>query len=171
MVLCISNPFLPEASFGLRVLSLPASVRPSVRQSIHQSLRPSPILSARWGWLTMTFKVKFNFEVKIYPSLSLWVCPRHKSPRVVVRISKFRPTMNLSTVKRLINFGIDWASSSVSFSNLLFSTKLCVFYSFASVYIYLVRPSPVNAPHSTWHRTYTDSHTRGQGRTMDRDTV
>ena len=35
--------FLPEASFGLRVLSLPASVRPSVSPSV----RPSPSLSAR----------------------------------------------------------------------------------------------------------------------------
>ena len=68
---------------------------------------------------------------------------------------------------------IAWAWSSVSFliSNLLFSTKLCVSYSFASDYIYLVRPLPGNVPHSTWHRTYTDSHARGQGRAMDRDTV
>ena len=35
-------PLLPEASIGLRVLSLPASVRPSVRQSV----RPLPSLSA-----------------------------------------------------------------------------------------------------------------------------
>ena len=26
-----------------------------------------------WGWLTLTFKVKFNFKVKIYPILSLSV--------------------------------------------------------------------------------------------------
>ena len=35
--------WLPEASFGLRVLSLPASVRVSARPSG----RPSPILSAQ----------------------------------------------------------------------------------------------------------------------------
>ena len=29
----------------------------------------------------------------------------------------------------------------------------------------------MNAPHSTWHRTYMDSHARGRGRAMDRDTV
>ena len=30
---------LPEASIGLRVLSLPASVRPSVRPSVHKFVR------------------------------------------------------------------------------------------------------------------------------------
>ena len=91
--------------------------------------------------------------------------PRPKSPRIVVRTSKFRPKMHLNTVKVPIYFGIDRASSSVSLfiSNLLFSTKLCVSYSFPLVCIYLVRASPVNAPHSTCHRTYTDSHARGQG--------
>ena len=32
--------------------------------------------------MTLTFKVKFNFKIKIYPILSLWVCPRDKSPLV-----------------------------------------------------------------------------------------
>ena len=187
--------FLPEASFGLRVLSLPASVRPSVsppvRPSVTMFVRAityypfklgSPNLDHRCKrpWLrsllflvTLTFMVKFYLKVKIYPSLSLWVCPQHKSPRIVVRISKFGPKMHLSTVKVPIDFGIDWTSSSVSFSisTLLFSTKLCASYSFASVCIYLVRPSPVNAPHSTGHRTYMDSHARGRGHAMDRDTV
>ena len=68
--------------------------------------------------------------------------------------------MHLSTVKVPIDFGVDWTWSSVSFliSNLCYSTKLCDCYSFASVCIYLVRPSPVNAPHYTGHRTYTDSY-------------
>ena len=44
-------------------------------------------------------------------------------------------------------------------SNMCFFHKLCVSYSFASVCIYLVRPSPVNAPHSPGHRTYVDSST------------
>ena len=35
--------------------------------------------------------------------------------------------------------------------------KFASHYSFASVCIYSVRPSPVSAAHSTWHRTYTDS--------------
>ena len=83
-----------------------------------------------WGWLTLAFKVKFNFKVKIYPCLSLWFCPRHKSPRILVRISNFGQKMHLSTVKVSIDFGIYWASSSVSvsISNLLFSTVLTCIY-------------------------------------------
>ena len=45
-------------------------------------------------------------------------------------------------------------------SNLLFSTKLCVSYSFASFCMYLVKPSPVSVPHPTWLRRYTDSYAR-----------
>ena len=98
--------FLPMASFGIRVLSLSASVRQSVRPSVtrffraitHYPFEPgSPNLDHRckrprlrsllfWGWLTLTIKVKFNFKIKFYPSFILWVCPRHKSPRIVVRI-------------------------------------------------------------------------------------
>ena len=104
--------------------------------------------------MTLTVKVKFNFKVKIYPILSLWVSPCDKSPLIEIRISQLGPNMHLST------FGLDWPWSSVSFliSNLCFSTKLCVSYSFASVCIYLVRPSPVNTPHSTGHHTYMDSY-------------
>ena len=90
------------------------SVRPSVTKFVraithypfklgspnfdHRCKRPwwrSPLF---WDWLNLTCKVKFNFKVNIYPSLSLWVCPHHKSPRIVVRISKFGPKMHLSTV-------------------------------------------------------------------------
>ena len=67
------------------------------------------------GWLTLTFKVKFNLKVKIYPILSVWVCPRDKSPLIEVRISKFGQKMHLSTVKVPIDFGIDWPWSSVLF--------------------------------------------------------
>ena len=78
------------------------------------------------------------------------------APLIEIRISKFGPKMHLSTVKVPIAFGLDWPWSSVSFliSNLVFSSKLCVSCSFASVCIYLVRPSPVNAAHSTGHSTY-----------------
>ena len=112
------------------------------------------------GQLTLTFKVKLNLKVKIYPILSMWVCPRDKSPPIEVSISKFGPKMHLSTVKVPIDLGLDLTSSSVPFliSNLCFSTKLCVSYSFASVCIYLVRPLPLNVPHSTGHRTYMDSY-------------
>ena len=40
------------------------------------------------GQLTLTFKVKLRFEVKIYP---FWACPYHNSPPIEVRISKFGP--------------------------------------------------------------------------------
>ena len=67
---------------------------------------------------------------------------------------------HLTTVKVPIDFGLDWPWSSVSFliSNLYFSSELCLSYSFVSVCIYLVRPSPVNSSHSTWHLTYADSY-------------
>ena len=83
--------FLPDASFGLRVLSLPASVCLCVRLSVcvcvkhllvhaityHPFKLGSLNLDHRckipwlrsllfWGWLTLTFKVKFNFKVKIF---------------------------------------------------------------------------------------------------------
>ena len=118
----------------------------------------------------MTFKGKLDLEIKMYPILSFCVCPRDKSAPIEVRI---RPQMHLSTVKVPIDFGRDWPWSSVSFfiSNLLFSTKFCVSYSFASCCIYLMRSSPVSVPHPTWLRTYTDSYARGQGPTMDREAV
>ena len=90
----------------------------------------------------------------------MWVFQRDKSPPIEVSISKFGPKLHLSTVKAPFDFGIDWPWSSVSFSisNLCFYTKFCVSYSFASGCIYLVTPSPVNAPHSTGHCTYTKSY-------------
>ena len=137
----------------------------------HRCKRPwlrSPLFL---GWLTLTFKVKFNFKVKIYPHLSLWVCPRHKSARIVVRISKFGPKCILALLRSLLILGLSFIFTFIFNFKPVISTKFWVSYSFASVCIYLMRPSPVNAPHSTWHRTYTDSHARGQGRAMDRGTV
>ena len=121
----------------------------------------------------MTSKVKFNFKVKIYPILSLWVCLCEKTPLIEVRISKFGPKMILSTVRIPIDFGSDWPQSSFLFliSSQLFFCKLCVSYSFASFCIYLMRPSPPSVPHPTWLRTYTDYYVCGQGPTMDRETV
>ena len=110
-------------SIFYRVLLLPASVCPSILSSVCPSIRAityhpfklgSPNLDHRcrrpwlwspfWeggggGWLTLTFKVKFNFKVKIYPILSLWVCPHDKSPPIEVRIIKFGQKVHLSTVK------------------------------------------------------------------------
>ena len=121
----------------------------------------------------MIFKVKLNLKVKIYPSFGLWVCPGDKSIPNKVSLSKFGQKMHFSTDKVPIDFGIDWSWSSVSFlaSNLLYSTKFCVSWIFASFCIYLVRPSPLSVPHPTWLRTYTDSYACGHGPAMDRETV
>ena len=54
------------------------------------------ILIVLGGLLTMTFKVKFNLKLKIYPS---WDCPRHNSPSFEVRTSKFAPIMRLSNAR------------------------------------------------------------------------
>ena len=139
-------------SYGLRVLSLPASVCVCMCVSVnHQFVRTitchplklqSPKLDQKcktlwlrslfcyWGSLTLTFKVTLNLKVKMYPILGLWVCPGDKSIPNEVRLSKFSPKMHLSTVKIPIDFGIGWSWSSVSFltSNLLYSTKLRVSY-------------------------------------------
>ena len=123
------------------------------------------------GSLTLAFKVKLNLKVTIYSILGLWVCPGDKSIPHGVRLSTFGSKMHLSTVKVPIDFGIDWSWSSVSFltSNLLYSTKFCVSYSFASFCIYLVRPWPVSVPHPT--RLRTESYARGQGPAIDLETV
>ena len=115
------------------------------------------VFEGEWPWPSrsnLTSKSKFT---------PFWVCEfvcAKSHHWLKIRISKFGPKMHLSTVKVPIDFGLDWPWSSVSFliSNLCFSTKLCVSYSFVSFCIYLVRPSPVNAPHSTGHRTYMDSY-------------
>ena len=88
-----------------------------------------------------------------------WACPCDKSPPIEVSVSKFCPKMHLNTVKVPIDFGLDWPWCSVLFliSNLFIIPKFAYQYSFTSVCIYLVRPLPLSAAHSTWHRTYTDS--------------
>ena len=67
--------------------------------------------------------------------------------------------MHLSTVKVPIDFGLDWPWCSVLFliSSMFILPRFASHYSFASICIYLVRPLPVSAAHSTRHRTYTDS--------------
>ena len=59
---------LPEASFGLR-LSVSVCVNPKL------SNKSSPIQARmtnfKWGWLTLTFKVKFNFKSKFHIVIDL----------------------------------------------------------------------------------------------------
>ena len=96
---------LPEASFGLRVLSLPASVPPSVRQSVRPSVRHQVCPCDNY-WTVQARITKLGPEVqnnlvKIpnvlwdnwpWPSRSnwtpkskftpFWACPCHNSPPI-----------------------------------------------------------------------------------------
>ena len=110
---------LPEASFGLRLMSWPAFVGLCVRVCVYQS-RACPHDNSSFihsycfeGWSTLTFKVQFNLKVEFYP---FWVCPHHNSSAVQARFPKFGSKMHRSTVKIPINFGLDWFWSSLSFS-------------------------------------------------------
>ena len=121
----------------------------------------------------MTFKVKFNFKVKIYPILSLWICPRDKSPLIEVRISKFGTKMHLSTVKIPVDFGIDWPRSSVLF---IFISNQFYLGNFASL-IYLRRFVYIHWSHRHWvfHIPHGSAHILilmpADNLTMDRETV
>ena len=111
----------PVLAFGY-CHCLRLSVRPSATKFVraitdHPFKLESPTLDHRckrpqlrslmfWGWLTLTFKVKFNFKVEIYPILSLWVCPRDKSPLIEVRISKFGPKCILALLWSLLILGL-----------------------------------------------------------------
>ena len=147
-VFCV---FLPEASFGLRVLSLPASVCLCVcvcqsRACPHDN---SPLVQARitkFGTKVQKNLVKVPIvfgDDRPWPSrsnltwksnfTSFWACPPHNSSAVQARITKFGSKMHLSTVNIPISFGQDWFWSSTSFSILkpiflpnLFA--LCLYY-------------------------------------------
>ena len=123
--------FLPAASFGLWVLSLPTSLCVSVCVCVcgwvcvHQPWTFHPInsspLQARiteFGWeipkhlhwdpycfvgqLALTFKVKFNLKVQIHP---FWAYPQHNSTPVQARIIKFGPQVPNTLVKIPIGLG------------------------------------------------------------------
>ena len=116
-------PFLPEASFGLRVLSSPVSV--CVYQSLaclHDNSSPVQARMTKFG------PEKQNTLVKIpivfgsgwpWPSRSnltsnskltpFWACPTHYASPIQVRISKFGPQMHFSVVKIPVNSELDWS--------------------------------------------------------------
>ena len=134
---CLS--FLPEASFGLRVLSLPASVCvcvclsvcPSVCQSLacprdnsgpvqariakfrpkmQKTLVKVPIvLGGNWPWPSRS---NLTSKSEFTP---FWACLDHYSPPILVRISEFGQQMYFSTVKIPVNSGLDWPWTSPSF--------------------------------------------------------
>ena len=122
------------------------SIRPSVRHQVcpHDNSTPklgSPNLDHRckrpwlrsllfWGWLTLTFKVKFNFNSKFTP---FWACPWDSSSPIQARATKFRPEVQNTLVKIPIVLGFDWAwhvkfnlfSKSCWFASLLRLWNIC----------------------------------------------
>ena len=134
--------FLPEASFGLRVLSLPVCL------CVYQSLAcPHDNLSPVQARITKIGPEKQNTLVKIpivfwgnWPSPSrsnltsnskltpFWACPNHYSPRILVRIFKLRQQMHFSTVKIPVNSGLHWPRTSPSFliPNLFICIVVCI---------------------------------------------
>ena len=117
----LKSCFLPEASFGLRVLSSPASVCVSVCvcQSVCQSLacprdnlgpvqariakfgpkmqktliKAPIVLGGNWPWPSRS---NFTSKSEFTP---FWVCPDHNSSPIQVRITKFGPEVENSLVK------------------------------------------------------------------------
>ena len=122
--------FLPEASFGLRVLSSPASVcvRVCVCQSVCQSLvcprdnlgsvqariakfgpkmqetlvKVPIVLGGNWPWPSRS-----NLTSKSEFTL-FWACSDHKSSPIQARITKFGPEVENSLVKVPIILGGNW---------------------------------------------------------------
>ena len=144
--LSVCHTFLPEASFGLRVLSLPASVCVCVILSVCQSLacprnnsgpvqariakfgpkmqktlaKVPIVLGGNWPWPSrsnLTSKSEFT---------QFWACPDHNSLPIQARITKFGPEVENSLVKVPIVLGGNWprSSRSIWFKQWHFSTKL-----------------------------------------------
>ena len=125
--LCILLSFLPEASFGLRVLSSPASVGLCVRVYVYQSRAcPDDNSSPIQARITIFRPEMQNtlFEVPIVLGddrpwssrsnltwksnfTSFWACSHHYSSALQARITKLGPKMHLSNVKIPINFGLN----------------------------------------------------------------
>ena len=127
----IFEQFLPEASFGLRVLSLPASVclcvsvcvcvrqpracprhkSPRIQarttkfgQKVQNNLVKVPIvLGGDWPWPSRS---NLTWKAKFTP---FWACPRHNSPSIQTRTTKFGQKMqtNLLVVHVVLGGAID----------------------------------------------------------------
>ena len=129
--------FLPEASFGLRVLSSPVSVYLSVCPCVcinhllvctitHQPFNlGSSNLHQRCKTPWLGFKIPIYLRDDLpWPSrsnltwklnfTSFWACPHDNLLPISARITKFGPQMHLSMVKILIALGDDrpWPSRS-----------------------------------------------------------
>ena len=124
------GPFLPEASFGLRVLSLPASgcVCPSVCLSVCQSLAcprdnsgPVQARITKFGpkmqntlvkvpivlWTDRTWPPRSNLTWKS-TFTPFWDCPHLNSPPIQAKITKFGPEVQNTLVKIPIVLGGNW---------------------------------------------------------------
>ena len=118
------RPFLPEASIlaSWYCRCLRPSISPSVRHQVcprdnstpklgspnldHRCKRPWLRSLLFWGWLTLTFKVKFNFNSKFTPFSA---CPCDNSSPVQARATKFGPEVQNTLVKIPIVLEVDWA--------------------------------------------------------------
>ena len=137
---CEWEGFLPEASFGLRLLSLPVSVCVcfnhllvcTITRHLFKLRSPNLVHRSKTPWLRSLLFFFFFFFVFFlgggnwpWPSRSnltsnskltpFWACPHHYSPPILVRISKFGQQMHFSTVKIPGNSGLDWPWTSPSF--------------------------------------------------------
>ena len=170
--------FLPEASFGLRVLSLPACV--CVCLCVRQSWAcPSDNSSTVHARITKFGPEKQNTLVKIpiafwgnwpWPSRSnltsnskltpFWACPNHYSPPILVRISELGQEMHISTVRIPVNSGLDWPWTSPS----LPIPKL-IFFCIMAVCIETVKQSLIcfNSVQGLFHSLYTTHSQSGMG--------
>ena len=150
--------FLPEASFGLWVLSSPASVCVSVCVCVNHLLvhaiswdplklgspnldqrckRPwlRSLLGGNWPWPSrsnLTSKSEFT---------PFWACPDHNSSPIQVRITKFWLEVENSLVKVPIILGGNWPWPSRS--NLIKTAEFFYQTYWRCFCKYLVRPSPV----------------------------
>ena len=125
--------FLPEASFGLQILSLPASlcVCLSVCLSVNHEFvhaithRPfeleSPNLAHRCKtpWLrSLSIWGAIDLDLQCEIKLESWILPHSELVQMKVsfqaRVTKFRPKMHLSRVKIPTDLGVDrpWSSGS-----------------------------------------------------------
>ena len=137
---------------------------------LNTSVKMIIVLWGDWSWPSRSNLTSKEKNTRFWSCEFVHAISHH---RLKSGFSKFGLKMHLSTVKISTDFGIDWVWAWVSFliSNLLFSTKLCVPYSFAWFCKYLVRPSPVSVPHLAWLRTYTDSYACRQGPAMGHEAV
>ena len=67
------------------------------------------VLGGDWPW---TSRSNLTSNSKLTP---FWACPNHYSPAIQVRISNSGPQLHFSTVKILINSGLYWPWTSLSF--------------------------------------------------------